>query len=95
MNPQYPIQELKQMDISNLNQALRSTQTFVHTLLDSIHIGISQLNTQGQILSLNLEGARLLPENWEVHLDTQTLNSTTQRRNALGGIPMHPTHRSA
>ena len=60
MNPQYPIQELNQMDIPSLNQALRSAQTFVHTLLDSIHIGICQVNTQGHILSLNLEGARIL-----------------------------------
>ena len=60
MNPQYPIQDLNQMDIPSLNQALRSTQTFVHTLLDSIHIGICQVNTQGHILSLNLEGARIL-----------------------------------
>lgn len=48
------------MDLPSLNQALRSTQTFVHTLLDSIHIGICQVNTQGHILSLNLEGARIL-----------------------------------
>ena len=60
MNPQYPIQGLNQMDIPSLNQALRSAQTFVHTLLDSIHIGICQVNTQGHILSLNLEGARIL-----------------------------------
>jgi PAS domain S-box-containing protein len=60
MNPQYPIQDLNQMDIPSLNQALRSAQTFVHTLLDSIHIGICQVNTQGHILSLNLEGARIL-----------------------------------
>jgi PAS domain S-box-containing protein len=60
MNPQYPIQGLNQMDAPSLNQALRSAQTFVHTLLDSIHIGICQVNTQGHILSLNLEGARIL-----------------------------------
>ena len=48
------------MDLPSLNQALRSAQTFVHTLLDSIHIGICQVNTQGHILSLNLEGARIL-----------------------------------
>ncbi len=60
MNPQYPIQGLSQMDIPSLNQALRSAQTFVHTLLDSIHIGICLVNTQGHILSLNLEGARIL-----------------------------------
>lgn len=60
MNPQYPIQGLNQMDVPSVNQALRSAQTFVHTLLDSIHIGICQVNTQGHILSLNLEGARIL-----------------------------------
>ncbi len=48
------------MDLPSLNQALRSAQTFVHTLLDSIHIGICQVNSQGDILSLNLEGARIL-----------------------------------
>ncbi len=48
------------MDLPSLNQALRSAQAFVHTLLDSIHIGICQVNTQGHILSLNLEGARIL-----------------------------------
>ncbi|MDH5562193.1 MAG: PAS domain S-box protein [Nitrospirota bacterium] len=48
------------MDLPSLNQALRSAQAFVHTLMDSIHIGICQVNTQGQILSLNLEGARIL-----------------------------------
>jgi len=48
------------MDSPSLNQALRSAQGFVHTLMDSIHIGICQVNTQGQILSLNLEGARIL-----------------------------------
>lgn len=60
MNPHHPFQELHQMDLPSLNQALRSAQAFVHTLLDSIHIGICQVNTHGQILSLNLEGARLL-----------------------------------
>ena len=48
------------MDLPSLNQALRSAQTFVHTLLDSIHIGICQVSPQGEILSLNLEGARIL-----------------------------------
>jgi PAS domain S-box-containing protein len=48
------------MDLPSLNQALRSAQAFVHTLLDSIHIGICQVNIQGHILSLNLEGARIL-----------------------------------
>ena len=48
------------MDLPSLTQALRSSQAFVHTLLDSIHIGICQLNRQGDILSLNLEGARIL-----------------------------------
>ena len=48
------------MDLASLTQALRSSQAFVHTLLDSIHIGICQVNTQGHILSLNLEGARIL-----------------------------------
>ncbi len=48
------------MDLPSLAQALRSSQAFVHTLLDSIHIGICQLNPQGHILSLNLEGARIL-----------------------------------
>jgi two-component system cell cycle sensor histidine kinase/response regulator CckA len=60
MNPHHPFQELHQMDLPSLNQALRSAQAFVHTLLDSIHIGICQVNTQGRILSLNLEGARIL-----------------------------------
>ncbi|MDH5585647.1 MAG: PAS domain S-box protein [Nitrospirota bacterium] len=60
MNPQQPFQELHQMDLPSLNQALRSSQAFVHTLLDSIHIGICQVDTHGQILTLNLEGARLL-----------------------------------
>ena len=60
MNPHHPFQELNQMDLPSLNQALRSAQAFVHTLLDSIHIGICQVNTQGHILSLNLEGARIL-----------------------------------
>ena len=60
MNPHHPFQDLHQMDLPSLNQALRSAQTFVHTLLDSIHIGICQVNTQGHILSLNLEGARIL-----------------------------------
>ncbi|MDX2348297.1 MAG: PAS domain S-box protein, partial [Nitrospirota bacterium] len=60
MNPYHPIQELNQMDTPSLNQALRSAQTFVHTLLDSIHIGICQVNAEGHILSLNLEGARIL-----------------------------------
>ncbi|MCZ6800679.1 MAG: PAS domain S-box protein [Nitrospirae bacterium] len=48
------------MDLPSLNQALRSAQSFVHTLLDSIHIGVCQVNAQGHILSLNLEGARIL-----------------------------------
>ena len=48
------------MDLPSLTQALRSSQAFVHTLLDSIHIGICQVNPQGHILSLNLEGARIL-----------------------------------
>ncbi len=48
------------MDLPSLTQALRSSQAFVHTLLDSIHIGICQVNRQGHILSLNLEGARIL-----------------------------------
>ncbi len=48
------------MDLPSLTQALRSSQAFVHTLLDSIHIGICQINRQGHILSLNLEGARIL-----------------------------------
>lgn len=60
MNPQLPLQELNQMDLPSLNQALRSSQAFVHTLMDSIHIGICQVNTRGHILSLNLEGARIL-----------------------------------
>ena len=60
MNPHHPFQELHQMDLPSLNQALRSAQAFVHTLLDSIHIGICQVNTRGHILSLNLEGARIL-----------------------------------
>jgi len=48
------------MDVPSLEKALRSAQTFVHTLLDSIHIGICQVNPQGKVLSLNLEGARIL-----------------------------------
>ncbi|MCA9462720.1 MAG: PAS domain S-box protein [Nitrospira sp.] len=48
------------MDVPSLEKALRSAQTFVHTLLDSIHIGICQINPQGKVLSLNLEGARIL-----------------------------------
>ncbi len=60
MDSQYPSQNLNQMDMPSLNQALSSAQAFVHTLLDSIHIGICQVNVQGQILSLNLEGARIL-----------------------------------
>jgi PAS domain S-box-containing protein len=60
MNRQLSFQELNQMDVPSLGKALRSAQAFVHTLLDSIHIGICQVNTQGQILSLNLEGARIL-----------------------------------
>ncbi len=60
MNLHQPFQELHQMDLPSLNQALRSAQAFVHTLLDSIHIGICQVNVQGHILSLNLEGARIL-----------------------------------
>ncbi len=48
------------MDLPSLTQALHSSQAFVHTLLDAIHIGICQVNTQGHILSLNLEGARIL-----------------------------------
>ncbi len=60
MNMQQPFQELNQMDLPGLNQALRSAQSFVHTLLDSIHIGICQVDTEGKILSLNLEGARIL-----------------------------------
>ena len=60
MNPHHPFQELHHLDLPSLNKALRSTQAFVHTLLDSIHIGICQVNLQGHILSLNLEGARIL-----------------------------------
>jgi len=60
MNPHQPFQELHHMDLPSLNQALRSAQAFVHTLLDSIHIGICQVNPQGHVLSLNLEGARIL-----------------------------------
>ncbi len=60
MNPRPPSQELPQMDLTSLHQALRSSQTFVHTLLDSIHIGICQVDPQGAVLSLNLEGARIL-----------------------------------
>ncbi|WP_447963061.1 PAS domain S-box protein [Nitrospira sp. Ecomares 2.1] len=60
MDRQHFFQELNQMDISGLEKALRSSQAFVHTLMDSIHIGICHVNTQGQILSLNLEGARIL-----------------------------------
>ncbi len=60
MNRQLSFQELNQMDVPSLGKALRSAQAFVHTLLDSIHIGICQVNTQGQILSLSLEGARIL-----------------------------------
>jgi len=60
MNPQYPDQALNQMDLSSLSQSLRSAQSFVHTLMDSIHIGICQVSTQGHILALNLEGARIL-----------------------------------
>lgn len=48
------------MDVPTLEKALHSAQTFVHTLLDSIHIGICQVNHQGKVLSLNLEGARIL-----------------------------------
>ena len=48
------------MDGPSLEKALRSAQTFVHTLLDSIHIGICQVNAEGKVLSLNLEGARIL-----------------------------------
>jgi PAS domain S-box-containing protein len=57
---QYFYQELKQMDIPGLEKALRSSQAFVHTLMDSIHIGICHVNKQGEIVSLNLEGARIL-----------------------------------
>ena len=60
MDRQHSFQELNQMDVPSLDKALRSAQAFVHTLMDSIHIGICQVNTQGQILSLNLEGARIL-----------------------------------
>lgn len=60
MDRQLSFQELNQMDVPSLGKALRSAQAFVHTLLDSIHIGICQVNTQGKILSLNLEGARIL-----------------------------------
>ncbi len=60
MNPHHSAQDLQHMDLPSLNQALRSAQTFVHTLLDSIHIGICQVNMQGRILALNLEGARIL-----------------------------------
>jgi len=60
MNPQYPHQALNQMDLPSLNLALRSAQAFVHTLMDSIHIGVCQVKTQGHMLSLNLEGARIL-----------------------------------
>ena len=60
MNLHSPFQNLHQMDITSLHQALRSSQAFVHTLLDSIHIGICQVDTQGHILSLNLEGTRIL-----------------------------------
>ncbi len=60
MDRHYSFQELKEMDVPGLEKALRSSQAFVHTLMDSIHIGICHVNTQGQILSLNLEGARIL-----------------------------------
>ncbi|MCA9423078.1 MAG: PAS domain S-box protein, partial [Nitrospira sp.] len=60
MDPQQSFQDLNQMDVPGLEKALRSSQAFVHTLMDSIHIGICHVNTQGQILSLNLEGARIL-----------------------------------
>ncbi|HBP88279.1 MAG TPA: hypothetical protein DD706_11350, partial [Nitrospiraceae bacterium] len=60
MDPQQSFQDLNQMDVTGLEKALRSSQAFVHTLMDSIHIGICHVNTQGQILSLNLEGARIL-----------------------------------
>ncbi|MDH3503309.1 MAG: PAS domain S-box protein [Nitrospirota bacterium] len=60
MDRQQSFQELNQMDVPGLEKALRSSQAFVHTLMDSIHIGICHVNTQGQILSLNLEGARIL-----------------------------------
>ncbi len=54
---------LHRMDAPSLEKALHSAQTFVHTLLDSIHIGICQVNHQGQVLSLNLEGARICQRN--------------------------------
>jgi PAS domain S-box-containing protein len=60
MNPQYSKQPLNEMDRQSLNQSLQSAQSFAHTLMDSIHIGICHVNTQGHILSLNLEGARIL-----------------------------------
>ena len=60
MNPHHPKQPLNEMDRQSLNQSLRSAQSFAHTLMDSIHIGICHVNTQGRILSLNLEGARIL-----------------------------------
>ncbi len=60
MDRQHSFQELNQLGVLSLNKALRSAQAFVHTLMDSIHIGICQVDTQGQILSLNLEGARIL-----------------------------------
>ena len=60
MNLHLPNHNLPNMDLPSLNQALQSAQAFVHTLLDSIHIGICQVDAQGHILSLNLEGARIL-----------------------------------
>ncbi len=60
MDSHSQLHSLNQMDSTSLNQALRSSQAFVHTLLDSIHIGICHVDTQGHILALNLEGARIL-----------------------------------
>lgn len=57
-HPSHP--PLRHLDVPSLEKTLRSTQTFVHTLLDAIHVGVSRINIQGHIQSLNLEGARIL-----------------------------------
>ncbi|GJL59326.1 MAG: hypothetical protein NPIRA03_21830 [Nitrospirales bacterium] len=86
MDRQHVFQELKQMDVPGLETALRSSQAFVHALMDSIHIGICHVNTQGQILSLNLEGARILHrtetsclgQSFHAHADCLYIDLVTQ-----------------
>ena len=76
------------MDVPSLNVALRSAQSFVHTLMDSIHIGICQVNTQGHILSLNLEGARILQR-------TEQLGRSRHRVRNFMFVPHGPAPRGS